>query len=99
VLTDQDGDQFKKKPLHDDDGKIVAYKPGRGRHDGKIGAFIVRLRNGRKLSISSGISDAARTNPPAIGAIIKFTFSGLTSSGLPRFASFAGIRAETSLAF
>jgi DNA ligase-1 len=99
VLTSSDGEQYKKKPLHDDDGKLIGYKEGRGRNTGKIGAFVIELRDGRRFSVSSGITQKLRSVPPKIGSIIKFTFSGLTSSGLPRFASFAGLRAETNMEF
>ena len=98
VLTAPNGEQFKKKPSQDDDGKLIGFTDGRGRNNGKVGALILKLRNGRKLKVG-GLDDFIRTYPPEIGSIIKFTFRGLTSSGLPRFASFAGIRAETTLAF
>jgi DNA ligase-1 len=33
-----------------------------------------------------------RTNPPALGTLITFTYRGLTKNGLPRFASYLRVR-------
>lgn len=99
VITDEFGNHFKKTPVSDDDGELVGFSEGKGRNSGKIGAFILKLRNGKILRLSAGLSDNLRIKPPAVGTIIKFKSTGLTSKGLPRFASFVSIRAETILAF
>jgi len=98
VITAPNGEQYKMKPKKDDDGELVGFTDGKGRNTGMIGAFVLKLRNGRELKIG-GIDDCLRSIPPKIGSIIKFTYEGLTSTGLPRFARFAGIRAEATLEF
>ena len=39
-------------------------------------------------------SDDERANPPSIGSIITYKFTGTTSSGLPRFATYLRIRSK-----
>ena len=99
VFMSPGGERFKLVPIRDDDGVLVGYKEGRGRNSGRIGTFILKLRSGRKLNLGNGLDDTLREKPPRVGSIIKFKYCGLTSTGLPRFASFAGVRAETSLNF
>jgi len=98
VITSPDGEQYKRKPLQDSEGIVIEHKKGRGKNVGKIGALILRLRNGKKMGLG-GLDNKRKNNPPEIGTIVRFKFSGFTSGGLPRFASFYGIRAETSLNF
>lgn len=98
VITTPSGRQLKRKPIKEDEGQLVGYKEGTGRNAGRIGSLILRLRNGRDFRLG-GFDDDLREMPPKIGAIIQFSYQGLTSKGLPRFAAFEGIRAETSLKF
>jgi DNA ligase-1 len=90
--------QFKRKPFSDDDGELIGFKKGTGRNAGRIGSFILRLRDGKQFGLG-GLNDRLREVPPKIGAVIRFSYQGLTSKGFPRFASFETIRAETSLNF
>lgn len=96
VMRYPDGYRLKCKPVEDSDGKLTGFKSGTGCNLGLIGSFILLLRNGRELKLG-GIDGDLRLNPPSLGSIIKFRFQGFTSSGLPRHAMFAGIRAEQSL--
>lgn len=99
VVTDQWGDQFKRKPTQDDDGILVGTVPGAGKNEGLVGALVLKNRAGQTVKVSAGLTAALRENPPSVGAVIRYRFNGLTSSGLPRFARFDGVRAETSLDF
>lgn len=96
VLTTASGEQLKRVPVSHDEGELTGFKPGSGRNADTIGSFILRLRNGRKLKVG-GLNDRLREEPPEIGSIIRFTYRGFTSTGLPRHAHFDGIRAEDSL--
>ena len=98
VVTLPNGKQFKKVPWSADDGQVVGYKKGAGRNAGFVGSLILQLRNGREFKLT-GLSDKLRKCPPKIGRIVQFYHRGHTSTGLPRFASFCGLRAEKSLAF
>lgn len=79
---------LKLKPLQDAEAVVLGHEPGQGRHAGRLGALRVRSEDGREFSIGTGLSDAQRTQPPAIGTQITFSYRGRTESGLPRFASF-----------
>lgn len=85
-------DLLKLKPWDDDEGAVLAHLPGQGKHVGQVGALLVQLRDGRKIRIGTGLSDAQRADPPAVGSVITFRYRGKTGQGLPRFASFLRVR-------
>ncbi len=82
------GHLLKLKPLSDAEAVVVAHLPGKGRHAGRVGALKVRDDAGRRFAIGSGLTDAQRDTPPAIGQRISYRHRGLTRTGLPRFATF-----------
>jgi DNA ligase-1 len=53
-----------------------------------VGALEVESAQGRRFFVGSGLGDAARREPPAIGTTITYRYRDLTSSGLPRFATY-----------
>ena len=79
---------WKHKPLHDADALVLAHLPGQGRFAGELGALQVRTEAGVVLAIGTGLSDADRRHPPAVGQTITFTHRGYTAGGVPRFASY-----------
>lgn len=84
-----------KLKSHDDaECRVLAHLEGQGRHQGRLGALLCRLDDGRIIRIGSGFSDAQRQSPPPIGSRITFRFRGYTDKGLPRFATFWRIREE-----
>lgn len=83
---------FKFKPHEDDEAVVIGHLPGRGRLVGQVGALRVRHDDGREFSIGSGLGDAQRRQPPAVGTRITFRYRGLTPQGLPRFASLLRVR-------
>ncbi|WP_067219408.1 DNA ligase [Marinomonas gallaica] len=83
---------LKLKPYKDAEARVVAHVPGKGKYSGKMGAIVVELANGRQFRVGSGFNDQERSEPPAIGDYITFRYQGLTSTGLPRFASFIRVR-------
>lgn len=84
----RDGSLLKLKPEDDADATVVGHVPGQGRLAGRLGALRVRDDEGREFLIGSGLSDARRADPPALGRTVTFTYRGRTASGLPRFATF-----------
>jgi DNA ligase-1 len=78
---------LKLKPLHDDEAVVIGHQPGTGRLAGRLGALRVRDDAGRVFEVGTGLSDAQRAEPPALGTRITFTHRGRTPSGLPRFAA------------
>ncbi|WP_082672745.1 DNA ligase [Luteimonas abyssi] len=87
---------LKYKPFEDAEARVVAHLPGQGRHTGRVGALLVALPDERLIRLGSGLSDAQRMDPPAVGATVTFGYSGLTSTGLPRFARFLRIRDDAT---
>jgi DNA ligase-1 len=87
-------DILKVKRYRDDDAVVIGYRPGKGRHAGRLGALLVELPNGVRFAIGTGLTDAERNNPPPIGSTIKFKHNGYTEAGIPRFASFLRVREE-----
>jgi DNA ligase 1 len=96
VITNGNGWTVKKKPFTDQDAEVIGYVKGTGRNQGLTGSLTVKLKNGQAFNLG-GLTDALRKNPPKIGSIVKFRYEGETSTGLPRFAKFTGIRAEETI--
>ena len=78
----------KLKPHRDAEATVVAHHAGQGKYAGLLGALEVRSPEGRQFMIGSGLSDAQRRAPPAIGCVVTYRYRELTNTGLPRFASF-----------
>lgn len=83
---------LKLKPFQDAEAKVIGHAGGNGKYEGMLGALWVELANGRQFKIGTGFSDIERAHPPKIGEYVTFRYQGLTSTGLPRFASFVRVR-------
>ena len=70
----------------------------RGRHRGRLGALLVATPNGTTFSVGTGLTDAQREHPPAVGALITFRFQELTDRGVPRFPSFVRTGSDVAAA-
>jgi DNA ligase-1 len=87
---------LKVKTFHDAEARVVAYVPGRGRHKGRVGALIVELEDGTQFNIGTGLSDAERSAPPRVGALVTFRYQELTDGGVPRFPAYVRERADAA---
>ena len=76
---------LKLTPWLDAEARVVDYVPGKGRLQGKVGALRVEAADGRRFRIGSGLTDAIRANPPALGALVTYRYRELTPAGQPRF--------------
>lgn len=85
---------LKLKPWDDAEAIVVGYVPGKGKHNGVLGALRVRAKDGRIFAIGTGFTDAQRRSPPDIGMAVTYRYRGLTANGLPRFPSFLRIRLD-----
>ena len=83
---------LKVKTFQDAEATVVDYTTGKGKYQGQVGALVVETEAGRRFKLGSGLSDAERADPPPLGSTVTYKFYGLTSTGLPRFASFLRIR-------
>lgn len=78
---------LKYKKFYDMEGRVIGYTQGKGKYINVMGNLIVKI-DGGTVSIGTGFSDLERENPPPIGALVTFTYQGLTNHGNPRFPSF-----------
>jgi DNA ligase-1 len=83
---------LKAKRFHDAEARVIGHQPGSGRHKGRLGALAVVLPDGTEFAVGTGLSDAQREQPPAVGATITFRYQELTDRGVPRFPSFVRMR-------
>lgn len=79
---------MKLKAHLDAEAMVVGYRPGTGKYGGQVGALEVRSGEGRHFLVGSGLSEALRREPPALGDVVTYRYRDLTSSGLPRFATY-----------
>jgi DNA ligase-1 len=91
-LTGRSAVLLKLKPQHDAEAVVLAHLPGRGKHQGRLGALRVRNADGRTFDLGTGFTDAQREAPPAVGSVVTYTHRGSTEAGVPRFASFWRVR-------
>jgi len=83
---------FKLKPLLDAEARVVAHLPGKGRHEGRLGALLLEMPDGQRFALGTGFTDVQRAAPPALGSLVTYRYRDLTPKGLPRFASFVRVR-------
>jgi DNA ligase 1 len=87
----------KVKTFRDSEACVIGYEPGTGKHKGRMGALAVQMANGVQFEIGTGFSDRQRERPPAIGAIVSFRYQELSDAGVPRFASYVGVRDDSTI--
>ena len=85
---------LKLKPLQDAEAKVIGYVAGKGRFTGVVGALEMETANGKHFRIGTGLSQAVRQQPPAIGSTVTYRYQELTGNGLPRFPRFWRLREE-----
>ena len=83
---------LKVKSFLDTEARVIGYTKGAGRHAGRVGALEVELADGTLFSVGTGLSDAQRDDPPAIGSIIGVRYQELSDAGVPRFPTYLGVR-------
>lgn len=83
---------LKVKSFLDTEARVIGHVKGAGRHLGRLGALEAELADGTRFSVGTGLSDAERSDPPAIGSIIGVRYQELSDDGVPRFPSYLGIR-------
>lgn len=91
---ERNADLLKVKPHDDAEARVVAHLPGKGRHEGRLGALLVETADGKRFKLGTGLSDAQRDDPPPIGSRVTYRYNGTNSGGLPRFARFLRIRED-----
>lgn len=88
-------DALRKLKLQpDEEARVIAQIPGKGRHLGRMGALLLEMPNGQRFALGTGFSDAQRETPPATGAMVTYRYRDRTLSGLPKFASYLRTRED-----
>lgn len=82
----------KLKLVPDEDARVIAHLPGKGRQAGRLGALLLEMPNGQRFALGTGFTDAQRETPPLPGAVVTYRYRDRTPTGLPRFASFLRVR-------
>ena len=79
---------LKLKSVQDAEAVVVGHVAGKGKYARMTGALDVKTTDGQRFKLGTGLSDAQRKHPPAIGSSVTYTYRDLTPSGKPRSASF-----------
>lgn len=80
---------LKLKPEDSLIATIIDYKPGKGRHDGRLGAYVCKYGE-VVFDCGSGLSDRQRERVLPVATKIKVSHMGFTNAGVPRFPIFKG---------
>ena len=89
---ERNSDLLKVKPYEDAEARVIEHVAGKGRHSARLGALVVETSDGKRFKLGTGLTDAERENPPAIGSWVTYRYNGTTAKGLPRFARFMRVR-------
>lgn len=93
-LAGRSNDQLKVKTHEDAEARVVGHLAGTGKFAHRLGALLVETPQGLRFKLGTGLDDALRTQPPAVGDWVTYRYRGLTDSGVPRFASFVRTQPE-----
>ena len=91
-LSGRNSNVLKAKLEQDAEAKVIGHELGQGKHARRTGALWVETPQGVRFKLGTGLTDAQRENPPAVGQWVTYRYRGLTDKGVPRFASFERIR-------
>lgn len=83
---------LKLKPVPDEEARVVAHLPGKGRHQGRMGVLLLEMPNGQRFALGTGFTDDQRADPPSVGTLVTYRYRDRTPRGLPKFASFLRVR-------
>lgn len=84
---------LKVKPVLDGEATVIGYKPGKGKHEGRLGSLIVEA--GGKCFHLSGFTDYQREHAEElfpIGSEVNYEYRELSNDGIPKEARFVGAR-------
>ncbi len=85
-------DLLKLKTHLDAEAVVIKHISGSGKYKDMLGSILVETVDKKRFRIGTGFSDEERKNPPAIGSLITYKYFGLSTKGIPRFASFVRVR-------
>lgn len=83
---------LKVKSFQDAECEVIAIHKGKGKYRDMMGSFRCKGDGDLMFKVGSGLKDAQRQNPFAIGTIITYKHQGFTQKGKPRFPVFLRTR-------
>jgi DNA ligase-1 len=76
-----------------EEGEVVGYEPGKGKHLGRMGCLLVKTESGVIAEVGTGFTDRERDNPPALGKLVTYEYRVKNKeTGKPRFPAYIGVR-------
>ena len=91
-IAGRNKDLIKFKPFFDAEAIVIGHIPGKGKFTGILGALLVETSTGLRFKIGTGLTLEDRRQPPKLGVMVTYQFSGLTQKGTPKFARFLRVR-------
>lgn len=86
-------DLLKVKSSHDAEALVIGHVPGKGKHEGRLGALLCRMPDSKnEFKVGTGFTDADRMCPPKIGCMVTYSYFELTKASIPRFPAFVHVR-------
>lgn len=79
---------YKLKPQLDAEAKVVGFQPGKGKYQDRMGALLLETKEGKRFKLGTGFDDETRLHPPPLASWVTYRYRDLTSTGLPKFASY-----------
>lgn len=93
--AERNDDLLKLKLYEDAEARVIGHVPGKGKFAGVLGALRVETADGLRFNLGSGLSDADRRSPPALGSWVTYRYNGVNEkTGIPRFARFLRMRED-----
>ena len=69
--------------FHYEEAEIIGHEQGKGKYEGLTGGLQVQNVYGIVFSVTTGMTDAWRKNPPKIGSKISYKFQSVNDMGVP----------------
>ena len=85
---------LKVKKFEDMEGIVIGLTGGKGKYKAMMGSLTLKLENGIIFKLGTGFTDQIRNDPPPVGTIVTFKYTGFTKNGIPKFASFLRVRTD-----
>ena len=86
---------LKRKRVIEEEAAVVSVEPGKGKHEGRIGALVVHsVKHLWSCKVGTGLSDAEREREDWVGEVIIIGYQELSKYGVPRFPRFLRIKED-----
>jgi len=73
--------------FHYEEADVIGHEPGKGKYENLTGGLQVQNVYGIVFTLTTGMTDAWRKNPPKIGTKISYKFKSVSDMGVPKYPS------------